>query len=335
MKIEARSIDRFLANPGEVRAVLLHGEDEGLVRLRAEILTKAVAGSKDDPFRVAWLSREEHDRLPEEASAIAMIPGRRVIRVRDATDSLTAAVKRAVDAPGDSLIVLEAGALSSKSKLRTLCDAERLTAIIPCYTDGVGAIQQTIVTGLKSSGITIDEDAKLWLSTHLGADRASTLNEVEKLILYAGPALALTLDDVQSCVGEQSAVSLDDAIYAVMTGDTKLADRSIDLAFEAGTSSVAVCRAMLSHMGRMQGAAANIASGLSASDAVKQLRPPVFFARAAAFSQSLPLWPSARIRNALEAIRRTELACKQSHAPDELLVRRLVAGLARQAAQGR
>ena len=333
MKIDARSIDRYLANPGETRAALLYGEDEGLVRLRAEALTKAVIGSKDDPFRVSWLARDEHDRLLEEASAISMIPGRRVIRVRDATDGLAASLKRAVETPGDSLIILEAGTLTHKGKLRLLCESCPAIAVVACYADNAAALQQMIALAFKGAGLVLDEDAKTWLRDHLGSDRATTLGELEKLVVYAGGSSHLTLEEVQSCMGEQGGVSLDDAVDAIMIGDVRQADRSIGLALEGGAAPVAVCRTLLAHMVRLQGAAFAVSMGTASGDAIKQVRPPVFFARASAFGQGLRCWPFPRIRHALDAIRRVEFACKQSQAPDHLLVHRLVAALARQAAQ--
>ena len=53
MKLDARRLAGFLRDPGACRIVLLHGEDVGLIRERAEALTRAVAGGLDDPFRVS------------------------------------------------------------------------------------------------------------------------------------------------------------------------------------------------------------------------------------------------------------------------------------------
>ena len=44
MKLDARRVAAFLADPGAVRVVLLHGEDEGTIRHCADRLTRAVAG---------------------------------------------------------------------------------------------------------------------------------------------------------------------------------------------------------------------------------------------------------------------------------------------------
>ncbi|HJS87316.1 MAG TPA: DNA polymerase III subunit delta, partial [Acetobacteraceae bacterium] len=84
MKLDSRRIPAFLRDPGNIRVVLLYGEDVGMIRERAEALTRAVAGGLDDPFRVAELARDEVDRLEVEAASLSLTGGRRVVRVREA-----------------------------------------------------------------------------------------------------------------------------------------------------------------------------------------------------------------------------------------------------------
>ncbi len=335
MKLDARRAAAFLREPGAARIVLLHGDDEGTVRHRANALTQAVTGQRDDPFRVAWLSREDHLRLMEEATAIAMVGGRRVIRVRDAGDSLAAAVKQVAESPGDSLVVLESGALPGRSKLRALVEALENGAAIACYPEEGKALQDAIEGGLNAAGVRLDADALRWLLDHVGSDRGSTRGEVEKLVLYAGADRRLDLTAVRACVGDLAAVSFDDAVFAAMAGDVAQADVSIERSLAEGMAAVAVVRGVLAHLGRMHLARGHMAAGMSVADAVRALRPPVFFKRVELFSRSLQLWGSARLVQAMDEARRVELACKQTGALDLLLVRRMLLGLARQGAAAR
>ena len=328
MKLDGHRIAAFLRDPGPVRVVLLHGDDEGMVRHRADALTLAVVGQRDDPFRVAWLSREEHARVEEEASAIAMLGGRRVIRVRDAGDALTAAMQRVLETGGDSMVVLEAALLPGRSKLRGLIEQSPLGAAAACYPEEAATLRQAIETGLAQAGITVERDAAAWLMQHLGSDRASTRGELEKLILYAGADRRLDLEAVEACVGDQGATSLDDAVFGVVAGDTTLVDRSLERALLEGAAPVAVCRAMLGLLTKLQLAAEAMRRGASADEAVRGLRPPVFFKRVAGFAAALPSWPPRRIQHGLSVVTGVELACKQSGAPDALLVRRMMLDLA-------
>jgi DNA polymerase-3 subunit delta len=124
MKIDARSADCFAQNPDpKVRAVLLYGPDGGLVRERAQLLTKSVVEDPKDPFRVAELSnshlKEDPARLNDEAAAISFGGGRRVLRVQDPEEGLAGLFESFLkDLPGDALVVVEAGDLPPRSKLR-------------------------------------------------------------------------------------------------------------------------------------------------------------------------------------------------------------------------
>lgn len=332
MKLDARRAPSFLADPGPVRVALLHGEDEGAVRENAAQLTRAVVGSLDDPFRVAWLAREDHGALLAEAQAIAMTGGRRVVRVREAADGLANAIRAILDAPGDSLVVLEAAALPGRSKLRALVEASPRGASLACYPEDGKALRETIARALAADGVRIDADAMTWLLDHLGADRGAIRGEAEKLALYAGPGGTLDLDAVRACVGDQAALELDDALFAAIAGDLAAADRSIDLALAGGLAPVAATRGALGHLGRLRQARLRMAEGMGAAEAMRTMQPPVFFRRQPHFTRALAAWTEAGLAAAMDAARNTELACKQTGAPDTLLVRRLVLDLARRSA---
>src|ERR1700750_944328 len=124
MKIDARRADGFIAKPDKaVRAILLYGPDTGLVRERMVALTKNIAGSTDDPFRTAEfpadILRGDPGKLSDEAAALALTGGRRVVRFRDATDTVAGVFESWLENPvGDSLVVVTAGELTPRAKLR-------------------------------------------------------------------------------------------------------------------------------------------------------------------------------------------------------------------------
>jgi DNA polymerase-3 subunit delta len=329
VKIDGRRVGAFLKAPGPVRVVLLYGEDEGLVRTRADALTLAVVGRADDPFLVAWLGRDEHDRLAEEASAISMMGGRRVIRVREAGDALAGAVEQIARSPGDSLVVIEAGALPRRSKLVGVLEGLESGAAVACYPEEGPGLRAGIEAGLSAEGVRADGDALDWLRDHLGGDYASTRGEVEKLILFAGPDKRLDLDAVRACVGDQASVSLDNALYAAVLGDVAGADLAVERSLADGLSPVGLIRQVLLFLSRLHAARGRMEAGGSAQEAVKAMRPPVFWKREAEMVRAVAGWPSARLGGAMGEARRAELSCKRTGAPDTVIARRLVMTLAR------
>ena len=115
--------------------VLLYGEDHGMIRDYAATLVRAVAGSVDDPFLVAELARDEVQQLTAEAASLPLTGGRRVVRLRDATDAATDAVASILKSQSPALVVLEAQSLATRSRLRSVVEGAPDGAAIACYPE--------------------------------------------------------------------------------------------------------------------------------------------------------------------------------------------------------
>ena len=336
MKLDASRVPGFLAHPPETcRVVLLYGDDVGLIRERAEMLVRAVIGARDDPFRLAELDRDGVGRIGEEMAALALTGGRRVVRLREAGDAAAAEVERVLERGGDSLLILEAPGLQSRAKLRALVERSPVGAAIGCYPDEGRSLQQTIRETLAQRGVTADADALDWLGTQLGADRAATRGELEKLALYAGAGGRADLAAAQAVVGDLAGLSLDDALFAATAGDAAQADRALERSLAEGATPVGVLRAALLHLQRLERARAAMAPGVSAADAAKAARPPVFFRRLPAFTAALGRWRTADLAAACAAVWEAERDCKQTGAPAAALCRQTILALARQGSAGR
>jgi len=85
-------------------------------------------------------------------------------------------------------VVIEGAGLPTRSKLRTLLEAAPEGAAIACYPEDARAVGETVKRVLDAAKVQIDREALAWLSSQLGADRASTQAEIEKLALYVARA---------------------------------------------------------------------------------------------------------------------------------------------------
>ncbi|MGH7117871.1 MAG: DNA polymerase III subunit delta [Acetobacteraceae bacterium] len=317
MKLARQRVQGFLADPGRVRVVLLYGGDAGLIAERAELLARAVLRAADDPFRFVTVLRAEE--LPAAAVALALGGGRRVIRLAEAGEGAHNAVAAVLQGPGDALVVLEAPGLSpARSKLLKLVEAHPEAAAIACYPEEGEALARSVGAWLSASGVAADDDAVAWLVSRLGADRALSRAEVEKLALYVGRGGTVDLASAEAVVGDVAGLSLDDALFAATEGHVAMADRALERALAAGATPVAVIRGGLAHLGRLQR---------------KELRPPLTFRRRDSFARALGLWPAPALARALEDFFAGEREAKRTGVPDGVLCRHLVLSLARAAAR--
>ena len=338
MKITGRA-DAFAAKPDpSVRAVLLYGPDSGLIRERLNIMTKAVAGGIDDPFRVSEFNADvlsdDSARLGDEAAALALTGGRRVVRVRDAGDT-TAAVFESflTNNLGDSLVIVTAGELSPRSKLRVAFEESDNGAALACYADDSEALDAVIRSTLKAAGLQITPDALGWLSDRLGGDRELSRRELEKLILYMGADTkksggTVTEDDVLACIGDTAALNLDDLTYALGDGDQATLQRVFGRLTAEGTSAVSILTAIARHFMRLHETRGRMNEGKSADAAAAMLRPPVFFKLKSRFNAQANRWNEALLARSLDILMEAEMAAKSTDIPTEAAVERALLQLA-------
>jgi DNA polymerase III delta subunit len=159
--------------------------------------------------------------------------------------------------------------------------------------DTRGGIQGWLTEQLAQAGRTIDREAARLLVERCGNDISKLRGDVERLLLFAEGRKAITTDDVLAVVAEQLAVDDDWAVTnAIADGNAAKALSETGLRLDRGDSP---------------------------HQLVGQLRWWV----------SARLAPSApgRVKAALEALLRTDLALKSSGGEDRVLLERLVVEL--------
>jgi DNA polymerase-3 subunit delta len=339
VKLQPSRIAEFLRKPtAAIRAALLYGPDAGLVRERADRLTEAVCPDIRDPFRVAELSGSalaaDPARLADERMQLSLVGGRRVVRVRDGSDAVTSLLGPALSqARGDSLVVIEAGDLPARSSLRKLCEGSAEIAAIACYADAPRDLAEVARQQLAAHRITASGEAISYLVAHLGNDRMVTRSELEKLALYAGDGGRVELADAVVSVGDSTAMALDDLVFAVADGDVETLDWAMNRALQEGQTAIGILRAVMRHFQRLHLAAARMAAGATPDEAVRALRPPLFFKLQERFAAQLAAWPVRRIAAALDALTLAELDSKRAVLPQETVLAEALFGLAARAAR--
>ena len=337
MKLPAGRVEAFLRRPDPaIQAVLLYGPDGGLVRERADAVAGTVCPDLRDAFLVAELPASalaaDPARLADETAQISLMGGRRVVRVRDAGDGVAAIFARFLaGAPGDTMVVVEAGDLPGRSSLRRAFDEAPTAAAIGCYPDGPRELAAVIRDSLGGYRVTASPDAVAFLVEHLGSDRLLTRAELEKLALYAGDGGRIELDDARLAIGDSAAIELDDAVLAAAGGDATALERALGRVFQEGESPVTVIRALLRHLHRLHLLAARVAAGESVEPVMRAARPPIFFKQLENFRRQLGVWRLAALGRQMQALADAEAQMKTTGLPAETICRAAMLATARMA----
>jgi DNA polymerase-3 subunit delta len=343
VKIEPRQVEAFLKKPDpKIRAVVVYGNDDGLVAERGTQLARTVCEDLKDPFRVVDIAGEalkgDPARLADEFGAMSLMGGRRVIRVRPAGEESATALENLVAATaGDALIVLEASNLTPRSALRALAETESTLAAMPCYMDNEEALEGLVESAARAAVLSVEPDALDWIVERLGGDRGQTRSEIDKLLLYkAGDAAkTITLGDAMAVLGDTAAIGIDDVIAATFDGELVALDRALDRVFAEGGNPVQLVRSLQRHADQLHLVSGHARGGNFEGAMFKARGLPRGGPVRQRFERHLRSWPLPRLSQALSRILDAEIDCKKTGLPDEAIARRLCLALAQAARQTR
>ncbi len=337
--LKGKGVDAFVARrDAKFAAILVYGPDLGLVRERADRIARQVCADFKDPFNYLELTdadvKSDPSRLADEAAALSMMGGERVVRIRTNGEAASAAAKLVVDGldgghlKPTGIVLIEAGDLAKSSGLRKLFEGSKAAIALPCYADAPSDVRAIAEDAARKEDLRFDSEALDLLVLLLGEDRGVSRAEIDKLILYKGPravrdgAGVITLDDVRAVLVDTVSDAAGDAAGAAADGAQARLARALHRSAVAGASPVGTVRAMQREFTRLRAARGLMADGLSAESAMGKLRPPVFFMEKRSFEARLNRWSLEKLDAALDLLIEAELGAKSTGLPDEEIVER-------------
>ena len=350
--LKGKAIDAFVKKRDpSIAAILIYGPDLGLVRERADTLARDVVTDLKDPFNAIELSdqdiKAEPTKLADEATALSFAGGERLVRIRTGGDAASKAAQILLNGLDDksikpnALVIIEGGDLSPRSALRKMFEKSKAAVSLPCYVDGPAQVRALANDNAKAEGLQFDDDALDLLTTMLGEDRGVSRSEIDKLILYKGlksqrdgPA-TISLHDVRHVLADGVSDMADEAAASVADGNPKLLTTALYRSQSAGASPITLLRALQRAFSRLHLAQSYISKGESAANAMKRLKPPVFFIEQRAFENRLRKWPMANLERALDLLVEAELDAKTTGYPQREIVERTALKLSLMGARAR
>ncbi|MGL6043841.1 MAG: DNA polymerase III subunit delta [Sandaracinobacteroides sp.] len=316
-----------------VRLLLLAGTDASATRALAAAAVAALADPAD-PLSVTDLPPEElkadPGRLSDEAASISMFGSARVIRVQGATDHATEAVRLLLQAPAaGNPVVMLAGDLSKASSLRKLADESPQVLFHFSYPRDARDLSQWLQSEARSVGLRLEQGVGDRLIATSGGDTGVLASELEKFALFldASPEApkALARGHLALLGADSAEEDVNLLVSALTSANARQLERQLRLL--AGSGAIPALRAVARRLLQLAEARAAVDGGAAAEQAVRSLRPPIFWKEVEATTAALRDWPQPRIRAALAAMLAGERAIKQEKGPGDAVGWQAIASL--------
>ena len=333
MKIAPRQIASFLTKPpAEITTVLFHGNDLGMISERAKQFAHLFSDNLDDVFSVTRLTGDmlsgEAGLIADSAAAIPAFGDRRLVLVKGRGTELLEACKLALAKPlAETIIIVEASDTTTKHAIVKLFETSKTAASIGCYADNIGDIRALATSIFAADQVSASRDALDIIVERLGSDRGSSRSEIAKLALMAGPGGKLDADDVRIALGDSALLAIDDIADALASGAVGRLQQALQKAWYEDANAVMIIRGCQTYFRQLGLASHAMATGQSAQNALRSLRPPPHFKLQDRLQAHLRRWRPELAMDVVNRLQDIELQLKSGGINDQLCTAQSLLGI--------
>jgi DNA polymerase-3 subunit delta len=329
--VKAHQAEAFLKALDRLpRAILFYGTDAGLVSERSAQLARRLAEREQgEILRIDDADLEnEPTRISIELQTVSMFGGCKIVRALAGRRINANALKSLLEnGKLEGFLIVEAGNLRPDEALRALFEKSTCAAAVACFPDEARDLDAVVTEVLSAVGARIAPDAKRLLVGRLGADRALSRSEIEKLVLYTRGKPLIEEADVEAAVGDAAEMALDRIVLAAGFGRTAVAVTECDRILAAGESAQGVIAALQRHFLKLHRMRSAYDSGRSLEDVIRSLRPAPHFKQRSALEQQCRSWNLGALNAALALIGDAAKGARLKNALETQLAENLLLGL--------
>ena len=318
-------LEQNLKSIGDCKIILFYGENQGL----KEEFKKNIKEANKNNEKLNLLQDEiikNENLLINEISNKSLFNDKKIIFIDQVNEKILNIIEKMAEDVSDEKIVIFAGNLDKKSKLRSYFEKSKLCGIVACYQDNEITIKK-IITNKLSDYQGLSTQVINFIIQNTGLDRSKVNNEIEK---------------IKSCFLEKK-INLEkiDLLLNIKTNDdfNKLKDEALkgnkiktnkllaDTVFEP-ESNIYYLNSINQRINKLYEIEKLKQNNSNTETLVSSLKPPIFWKDKPVLIEQTNKWNENKIKKALEKTYTVELQIKTGSAiKNDLLIKNLMIDL--------
>ena len=308
-------------------ALLVYGSDLGAMD---EVVQKTIRFFEisDNLMELIEITPEKIKKTPslfwDEVNAYSMLSHQRLIYYKNVPDSFVdEALLFLREEHPDTFLLMRSDTLKTSAALcKQMCDHERALAV-GCYPQEAAGVRQTVLSFMSDEGFVIHPDALDLLVQSLGADKAVTMNELEKIKTYMDDQKQISLADIQACIGNETLSNMDNLIIGAMTGNARLVQKNLKLLIQENVNPVTIVSAFVRKAQQFLLIITKRADGMPLDSAISSTPPYIPFTILPAVKNIVQSWPVQHMQNLLALLAQTDRQLK-SNLPAQTILNQML-----------
>jgi DNA polymerase-3 subunit delta len=311
MIIKSHELSRF--DKKNTNYYLFYGSNLGLIEETISKIFKPIF-SKNIVYHDETEILNNTDQFKEAIFNKSFFENDKFIIINRASNKILDLIKEIIESQIEDIkIIIKAGVLEKKSKLRSYFEKEKNVVATPFYEDNYQSLSLIIQNFLRVEKINIsNENINLIIERSKG-NRTNIYNELEKISSYLRSKKNINLQDLLKLTNLAEDYNVSELVEQCLSKNVK---RTINILNENNQNTdenILILRSFLGKLKRLKILKINLENTRNIDEVIASAKPPIFWKEKNLVKQQLNNWSLKDIKFLLNTVNDLELIIKKNN----------------------
>jgi len=311
MIIKSHELSRF--DKKNTNYYLFYGSNLGLIEETISKIFKPIF-SKNIVYHDETEILNNTDQFKEAIFNKSFFENDKFIIINRASNKILDLIKEIIESQIEDIkIIIKAGVLEKKSKLRSYFEKEKDVVATPFYEDNYQSLSLIIQNFLKVEKINIsNENINLIIERSKG-NRTNIYNELEKISSYLRSKKNINLQDLLKLTNLAEDYNVSELVEQCLSKNVKKTVNILNENNQNTDENILILRSFLGKLKRLKILKINLENTRNIDEVIASAKPPIFWKEKNLVKQQLNNWSLKNIKFLLNTVNDLELIIKKNN----------------------
>tara|TARA_Y100000816_G_scaffold267134_1_gene228267 strand:+ start:1363 stop:2355 length:993 start_codon:yes stop_codon:yes gene_type:complete len=298
---------------------LLYGKNEGL---KNECVNEILKGNDGKVFSYDENQvKDQTESFYENLLSGSLFESSKIILINRASDKIYNIIQDLIERNiVNTKIIINAGVLETKSKLRSLFEKNKKLICIPTYPDNDNTLAKLAVTIFRKENISISQQNINLIVEKSNGDRNNLKSEIEKIKNFVINKKKISTNEILKLINLSENYELSELIDNSLAKNKNKIIKILNENNYNVEDCIVILRTFLSKAKRIYKLAIELEKNHDIYKTINTAKPPIFWKDKEIVKVQLKKWKSKKIKALINKINDVELKIKKNYTNSVLIV---------------
>jgi len=310
---------------------LLYGENEGLKKdIQTEIKSKNGSSEFFSFYESEIIANDKN--FYHSIFSDSLFSNKKIVIIKNASDKIINQLNDVVEkCPENLSLIIFAGILEKKSKLRNLFEKDKKVLCIPCYLDNERSLENIAKTTFKKNDIVLSQECINLLVEQSNGDRNNLKNEIEKIKYFTINNKKIEIDEIRSITNFSGEYKTDNLVNDCLCGNILQYKKNLSELYTNTINQIFLLRILNNKIQRLLSMKEKQNNYNNLDSLLSDNKPPIFWKERPLVKKQLSIWKIDELKKTNKEISYVEMLCKKNPQISKIIFFKFISGICKKA----